>query len=77
MSYIHTKFHDNCISSFRGVAMTRLWDGQTDGVTAFAFGDAVKMTFSRVVLSLKHHQHFKNKTNDILGDDWPCPVDVQ
>ena len=34
MSYLHTKFHDNWISSFRGVAMTRFWDGQTDGVTA-------------------------------------------
>ena len=33
MSYLHTKFHDNWISSFRGVAMTRFWDGQTDGVT--------------------------------------------
>ena len=34
MSYLHTKFHDNWISSFRGVAMTRFWDGRTDGVTA-------------------------------------------
>ena len=38
MSYLHTKFHDNRISSFRGVAITRFWDGrtdrQTDGVTA-------------------------------------------
>ena len=38
MSYLHTKFHDNRISSFRGVAMTRFWDewtdGQTGGVTA-------------------------------------------
>ena len=33
MSYLHTKFHDNWISSFRGVTMTRFWDGQTDGVT--------------------------------------------
>ena len=33
MSYLHTKFHENRISSFRGVAMTRFWDGQTDGVT--------------------------------------------
>ena len=33
MSYLHTKFHDNWISSFRGVAMTRFWDGQTDGRT--------------------------------------------
>ena len=30
MSYLHTEFHDNWISSFRGVAMTRLWDGRTD-----------------------------------------------
>ena len=30
MPYLHTKLHDNWISSFRGVAMTRLWDGQTD-----------------------------------------------
>ena len=35
-----------------------------------------KMTSSRVVLSLKLHQHFK-KTNEILGDDQPCPVDAQ
>ena len=32
-SYLHTKFHDNWISSFRGVAMTRFWDGRTDGQT--------------------------------------------
>ena len=30
MSYLHTKFHDNLISSFRGVAMTRFWDGRSD-----------------------------------------------
>ena len=86
MSYLHTKFHDNCVSSFRGVAMTRFLDRrtdrQTDGVTALLdllspLATQVKMTFSRVVLSLKYHQHFKNKTIDILGDDWPCPVNVQ
>ena len=33
ISYLHIKFHDNCISSFRGVAMTRFWDGWTDGQT--------------------------------------------
>ena len=33
MSYLHTKFHDNWISSFREVAMTRFWDGRTDGQT--------------------------------------------
>ena len=33
MSYLHTKFHDYCISSFRGVAMTRFWDGRTGGQT--------------------------------------------
>ena len=33
MSYLHTKFHDNWISSFRGVAMTRFWDGRTDRQT--------------------------------------------
>ena len=33
-SYLHTKFHDNWISSFRGVVMTRFWDRQTEGVTA-------------------------------------------
>ena len=48
MSYLHTKFHDNWISSFRGVAMTSFWDGRTDGLSdpnprpAFAFGDAGK-----------------------------------
>ena len=52
MSYLHTKFHDNWISSFRGVVMTRFWDGRTDGWTdgrsdctprpAFAFGEAGK-----------------------------------
>ena len=52
MSYRHTKFHENRISSFRGVAMTRFWDGQMDRRTdrrndctprpAFAFGDAGK-----------------------------------
>ena len=30
MSYLHAKFHDNWISSFRRVAMTRFWDGRTD-----------------------------------------------
>ena len=42
MSYLHTKFHDNWISSFRGVAMTRFWDGRCDCAPrpAFAFGDA-------------------------------------
>ena len=53
LSYLHTKFHDNWISSFRGVAMTRFWDGRTDGLDgwsdctlrpAFAFGDAGKNT---------------------------------
>ena len=32
-TYLHTKFHDNWISSFRGVAMTRFWDGRTDRQT--------------------------------------------
>ena len=36
-----------------------------------------KTTFSRVVLSLKLHQHFKKKTYGILGDDSPCFVDAQ
>ena len=36
-----------------------------------------KITFLRVVLSLKLHQHFKKKTYDILGYDWPYPVDAQ
>ena len=44
MSYLHTKFHDNWISSFRGVAMTRFWDGRSDCTprSAFTFGDAGK-----------------------------------
>ena len=48
MYYLHTKFHDYWISSFREVAMTRFWDGRTDGRSdptprpAFAFGDAGK-----------------------------------
>ena len=46
MSYLHPKLHDNWISSFRGVAMTRYWDGRTDSdctpTHAFAFGDAGK-----------------------------------
>ena len=33
MSYPHIKFHDNGISSFRGVAMTKFLDGRTDGQT--------------------------------------------
>ena len=41
MAYLHTKFHDNWISSFRGVAMTRFWDGRDPTPRlAFAFGDA-------------------------------------
>ena len=45
MFYLHSKFHDNWISSFRGDFGT---DGRTDGRSdctarpAFAFGDAVK-----------------------------------
>ena len=53
MSYLHTKFYDNWISSFRGIAMTRFWEGQTDRRAdsgrsdctprpAFAFGKAGK-----------------------------------
>ena len=33
MTFLPNKFHDNWISSFRGVAMTRFWDGRTDGQT--------------------------------------------
>ena len=33
MSYLHTKFHENRISSFTGVAMTIFWDGRTDRQT--------------------------------------------
>ena len=36
-----------------------------------------KLTFSMVFLSFKLHQQFKKKTTDILGNDWPCPVDAQ
>ena len=36
-----------------------------------------RTTFSREVLSLKLHQHFKKKTYDIIGDDWIGPVDAQ
>ena len=44
MSYLHTKFHDTWISSFRGVAMTRFWDGRSDCTPrpALAFGDPGK-----------------------------------
>ena len=62
MSYLHTKFHDNWISSFRGVAMTRFWDGRTDRRTdgrsdctprpAFAFGDAGKNVMQLFCLEL-------------------------
>ena len=58
MSYLHSKFHDNWISSFRGVAMTRFWDGRTDGRSdstprpAFAVGDAGK----------KHENKFRIRT---------------
>ena len=59
MSYLQTKFHDKWISIFRGVAMTRFWDGRTDGQTdgrsdptprpALAFGDACnKLNFLSV-----------------------------
>ena len=76
MSYLHTKFHENQISSFRGVAMTRFWDGRTDkrrtdGRTdgrsdctprpAFAFGDAGKnMIYDNFTL------HILDKLMDIL-----------
>ena len=67
MSYLHAKFHDNWISSFRGVAMTRFWDGRTDRRTdgrtdgrsdctprpAFAFGDAGKNHYGRFLAERK------------------------
>ena len=61
MSYLHTKFQDNWISSFRGVAMTRFrTDGQTDGRSdctprpAFTFSNAGKIKASMCnVLLLK------------------------
>ena len=40
MSYLYTKFHDNWISIYRGVAMSRFWDCTPR--PAFAFGDAGK-----------------------------------
>ena len=62
MSYLHTKFHDNWISSFRGVVMTRFWDGRTDRQTdertdgrsdctprpAFAFGHLRSPEYQRL-----------------------------
>ena len=67
MSYLHTKFHDDWISSFRGVVLTRFWDGQTDGQTdgrsdctprpAFAFGDAGKkriFVFDKKAFGIKY-----------------------
>ena len=33
ISYLHTKFPENRISSFRGVPMIRFWDGRTDRQT--------------------------------------------
>ena len=68
MSYLHTKFHDNWVSSFRGVGMTRCLDGRTDRRTdgwtdrrsdctprpAFAFGDAGKnLKIGKIDLLLK------------------------
>ena len=51
MSYLHTKFHDNWMSSFRGVAMTRFWDGQTDGVTALL--DLLSPSATQVKIGIK------------------------
>ena len=71
MSYPHTKFHDNWISSFRGVAMTRFWDGrtdrrtdgqtdgQTDGVTALLdllSPSATQVKKAELVIKQQRHQ---------------------
>ena len=61
MSYLHTKFHDNWISSFRGVAMTRFLgrtDGQTDGVTALLdllSPSATQVKNSGILLKISPH----------------------
>ena len=56
MSYLHTKFHDNWISSFRGVL------GQTDGVTALLdllspLSTQVKMLLGLHTLNYFHFYH--------------------
>ena len=70
MSYLHTKFHENRISSFRGVAMTRFWDGrmdrqtdrQTDGVTALL--DLLSPSATQV-----KNTHFNSGPFNILKND--------
>ena len=74
MSYLHTKFHDNWISSFRGVAMTRFWDGRTDRQTdgrsdctprpAFAFGDAGKIIIGNSLNQYNQYKVFR-ETEDL------------
>ena len=60
MSYLHTKFHDNWISSFRGVLGRT--EGQTDGVTALLdllspLATQVKMLLGLHTLNYFHFYH--------------------
>ena len=70
MSYLHTKFHDNWISSFRG-----FWDGRTDGRTdgrsdctprpAIAFRDAGNKNVMHTVGHKIKVEMFTNKKNTV------------
>ena len=70
MSYLHTKFHDNWITSFRGVAITRFWDGQTDGVTALLdqlspLATQVKMKCRFISPELKAQVSFSDRLSSV------------
>ena len=86
MSYLHAKFHDNWISSFRGVAMTRFWDGrtdrqtdgQTDGVTALLdlllpSAPQVKTNILNAVKTFVHEYHENSNIHYLeLWPMWVC-----
>ena len=77
MSYLHTKFHDNWISSFRGVAMTRFWDGQTDrrpdgqtdGVTALL--DLLSPSATQVKIYIYLHSFFSDSLQLMIHEMVP------
>ena len=79
MSYLHTKFHENRISSFRGVAMTRFWDGRTDrqtggrtdGRTGGRSDCIPRPAFAFGDAGKNYSFHFKKwRIQDTISDHW-------
>ena len=64
--YLHTKFHDKWISSFRGVAILGRTDGRSDCTPrpAFAFGDAGKIIIGNSLNQYNQYKVFR-ETEDL------------